>query len=626
MVLWLGSILFRFMPEPERKNFQNLDATLHALFTIEAMAETPISTHKLLPIVTFGNQRDKFVGWGGAKFDSKGNGIYTSFPPLGFAVPYLAFKAFGLPPSINSLFLFNVLIQCASVFLAFNLARSVCSYIKIRHRSINVAAFIATLPYIFSTEALYSHGYAYWGQSLFQVFFLLFLSVIVRQAFSGKPVSFSQGAATSACVALMCLTEWSGFLAAAGVPVAFYFVRNIPLATRRTLSLIVIGSAAVAGMLLIAWFASSVGLDVLRDALQNRFAARGVTSSAPLSALLSGYLSSFGLFLVLIPAGMALMLRARRDRRLEMPVFILVVVLAAVFENIMMKQHATEYHYDRLKVLLLFTVTVPFLWLIPVRSIKVATLALALFASGASIATYRTDRFYEDIDADSNSAYVRAVDTSDGIVATENQVRGYTALMFRQNVHEGVRFNEAPLLAAANNKPVYWVDSDALQNLVLHVKGIFRVGVGGDIKHYSQIMCSEKIPSLAMLSVKGCVRAGELYVRDFVAYTPPALNELDLADDALQPFDLTNESWLGGVGRESMGAVFFVKATKLSRDVYLGHVRELSIHFADGQKRKVLTVRDTGEFLNIFVEGPPLNGAKVGRPQRIEVQTEFGQT
>jgi hypothetical protein len=92
------------------------------------------------------------------------------------------------------------------------------------------------------------------------------------------------------------------------------------------------------------------------------------------------------------------------------------------------------------------------------------------------------------------------------------------------------------------------------------------------------------------------------------------LNKLDLTSDDLQPFDLSNETWIGGAARPSVGVVYFVKATKLSRKVYLGHVRESIIRFADGQKRKVLTVREAGELINICVAGLPLDGDKVGRP------------
>lgn len=512
-VFLLGTVLFRFMPEPERKNFQNLDATLHVLLTMETMAETPAKTHKFLPIVTLGAPSDKFVSWGAAKFDKQGNGIYTSFPPLGFVIPYATLRAFSMPPSINSLFLFNILTQFASVFLAFGLAITLCRHMRLSRQSSNVAAFVATLPYIFSTEVLYSHGYVYWGHSLFQVFILLFLTLVIRQAFSGKPLSVLQGVATGLSVVLMCATEWTGFLVCAALPFALWFARSVPPTTRRALSVIVICSAGATGLLLLAWFASSIGLDVLLDALHSRFVARNFSTSVPISDLLKGYRSSFGLFLCSIPIGLAVIIRARRDHRIEVPVFLLMVALVAISENILMKQHAIAYHFDRLKMLLLFTATVPLAWFAQSRTIKVVILVAALIASVYSITNYRTARFYEDIAVDTNAAYLRGVTTSDGTIATQLPVRGFIMLMYHRNVSENVSFHAVPSLVATTGKPVYWLDSDFLENAVLRLKGIYRYDVDGSIKHYSQVGCAEQPLWYVPMTVNGCARSGEIYVR-----------------------------------------------------------------------------------------------------------------
>ncbi|MBP1173299.1 hypothetical protein JOE49_000551 [Paenibacillus sp. PvR133] len=73
-------------------NINIIDASYHVLLTIDALKENSIKDHLLLPIVSLGLVEDKYISWGATVSDKKGNYFYTSFPQLGFIVPYLNLK------------------------------------------------------------------------------------------------------------------------------------------------------------------------------------------------------------------------------------------------------------------------------------------------------------------------------------------------------------------------------------------------------------------------------------------------------------------------------------------------------------------------------------------------------
>ena len=78
-------------------DYRNSDATWHVLLTIECYNETPILDHLFLPIVSLGENDDKYIPWGSTIPDNKGNYYYTSFSPAGYFFPWLFIKLFRLP-------------------------------------------------------------------------------------------------------------------------------------------------------------------------------------------------------------------------------------------------------------------------------------------------------------------------------------------------------------------------------------------------------------------------------------------------------------------------------------------------------------------------------------------------
>jgi hypothetical protein len=87
-----------------------------------------------------------------------------------------------------------------------------------------------------------------------------------------------------------------------------------------------------------------------------------------------------------------------------------------------------------------------------------------------------------------------------------------------------------------------------------------------------------------------------------------SLSPLDIG--TMRPgFFLTDSNWQNGVARNWSG--FFVPNTDNLR-VQLANGSDLI--FQNGEVRKIVDVVTSGHYLNVYVDGPPLNPAHVGPP------------
>lgn len=80
------------------------------------------------------------------------------------------------------------------------------------------------------------------------------------------------------------------------------------------------------------------------------------------------------------------------------------------------------------------------------------------------------------------------------------------------------------------------------------------------------------------------------------------------------PFNLTDANWVNGVGVKLTG--FFVNNSPLNIEHY--RVGQL-VRFSNGEIRKIILVEQAGTYLNIYLDGQPLDGKYVGFPNKIEV-------
>lgn len=80
--------------------------------------------------------------------------------------------------------------------------------------------------------------------------------------------------------------------------------------------------------------------------------------------------------------------------------------------------------------------------------------------------------------------------------------------------------------------------------------------------------------------------------------------------------EVTDEHWVRGIGRHFAG--FFVKLTPASVQTFaVGRW----VHFADGSARRITEARWNAPYLNLMVDGPPLDGERVGFPRRLTVSS-----
>jgi hypothetical protein len=250
-----------------------------------------------------------------------------------------------------------------------------------------------------------------------------------------------------------------------------------------------------------------------------------------------------------------------------------IIIVFGLIENIIMAQHAAAYHFDRLKLLPIFSLAIPIIWTYKNYSLRLFVILIIVGTSIYSLYQYPTSRIHENIALTQNKHFIEKSDfnkeCSSCIVGISGPVRGYTNLLFGRAVHE-------------------FQTSKKLNNL------------------------SNQIGQCACFVITKGIAESMIQINSFVKYNPNVLPLSLFVVDT--PFDLTDANWINGVGRNWAG--FFVQNTKEARDLYkIG----MAVQFADAQVRRIVDVKPYGTFLNIFVEGAPLDGRKVGYPNKVEI-------
>jgi hypothetical protein len=332
----------------------NIEASYHVLLTVDAMNQTPPSVHRFLPIVTLGRPLDRDVPFGSSVRGPGGVYYYTSFPPLGFIAPWAFFRLAHLAPSVDHLMLFNMGIHLVATLLLALLVMEAVNALDVDRHTRAWIVMLSAASYLFTFEALYSHGIVYWHHSLFQVVWLLQLVMtarVLRCAASGVSVRRSDVVVLIVCGALGPATEWTGYIATASIAgLCWWRARHTPGHALRRIALALLLAETASGLIFVAHFAWVVGFSPLADALRARAGARS-TAHGSLVALAAGYVESFGTFLIFVGAVVATYAVVVRRR---LPGWMAALLLAAILplsENLLLAQHATTYHYDRLKAL-----------------------------------------------------------------------------------------------------------------------------------------------------------------------------------------------------------------------------------------------------------------------------------
>ena len=285
-----------------------------------------------------------------------------------------------LAPNIEHLLIFNLAIHLAATLLLALLVSELATSLGNGRTTHAALVLLAAATYLFTFEALYSHGIIYWHHSLFQVVWLTQLIVaarVFRAADDGTPLRRRDVAMLIGASVLAPAVEWAGHL-----------------------------------------------------------------TSGLMAPLARGYVDSFGALLILVPAVAAIYVAAVRRRPATWIVALILVTVLPLVENPLLAQHATLYHFDRLKALVpIVTVSAISIALLPARlQSRLLLVWLAIFAW--NLKDLRRSRSIAVSPPLSTNEIlmrrVRMIAKPCAIYATNVQARGWVELSLGGNAYETI--------------------------------------------------------------------------------------------------------------------------------------------------------------------------------------------
>ncbi|MBD1945546.1 hypothetical protein H6F50_24885 [Coleofasciculus sp. FACHB-712] len=599
-IAFLGSIFLRTSQFSVTNDIQNLDASYHVLLTVKALTETPWSIHHGLPIVSLGELSDKYIPWGAAVPDSQGNYYYTSFGSLGFLGPYMLFQASGASLSLFNLMQFNLGIHYLGTVLLILLIWNSLSPLISSTLRLSVSTLFAALLYLFSLESLYSHGVIYWHHSLWNIVWLGQLLCLQRLIFmqmvqtENKPLRHSVRSLYLCLAFISPMLEWTGFIgniSLAFLPV-FLSLKNQKINKKpRFLSKEILLSTFSSVVFIFWHYASVVGTKSFMEALQARFFARSLLDTkAIFEALLFGYFQSFGGLTLLIFAISFIFIIWKIFSQWSQEWYIFSLILfpsiLVVVENIIMLQHASIYHFDRLKAIIPIILLISgFIGLVPitaarfVSSILVISLALNIHGFQSRIRESDISYIFKD-----NETVLKKLENKVqpcALWATQSAVRGWVNFTLDRGVHEGIP------------------NAQALINLVDAKQACQGVLLTGSLLRNSGIYHFQSAHIYQPLEQK-------IYTLEPLGIWSTTSSEAD--------FYLSDQNWERGIARNFAG--FFVPNRK---DTVQQFIPGRLVVFKNGETRKILSISPSGIYLNVVVDGKVLSPDQVGLPSEFTV-------
>jgi len=442
LLLALISIIVR-IPDFSKNDYHNSDATWHILHTFHCYDETPASVHKFLPIVTSGDSADKFIPWGASVPDEYGNYYYTSFSPASFVPPYLFIKLFQLPIDVISLYIFNsILLILCFIFTA----KLFCKLFNTIDKK--YIWYMSAAIYLFQPEIMHGQGVVYWAQSLYQLILLLQLNLLFSEHTRKRYIAMLILSLIGA------YTEWTGFCANFGIALVYLFIGECKKHNfRRFLGIL---ASTVLGFVLFCYhYLQVLDVDIFISAMISRFNARNVVNTVPLSKLMQGYFTSFSLFIIITTLCILYCLLSKTHRNTffhslktrERLFFVTIIVL---LENIIMKEHAISYSFDRMKLIILllalfFCTVETFMLLSPnVNRTMLKTLILLFLCGMLNLISYqflpnsyiKTNESYLTINQNIADNIYLKFNKDNSIMICNDYVRGYLSTIFKRGMYE----------------------------------------------------------------------------------------------------------------------------------------------------------------------------------------------
>jgi hypothetical protein len=422
---------------------ENIQATYHALLTINSLSSLPFKESLLLPTVNFNGVNDKNIPWAATIKTTDGNYVYTSFPSLGFVAPYFAIRLFSGQLNLKNLFIVNSSLSIITVILFFT---TLFALLK-RHGSSNSTSIIGALcgcsVMVFSSESLISSGLIYWPQSLSQSILAAIILLFVLRNRENRNVI--DGMLLISMISFS-MTEWTGYVFCGALFCYSVFIRNDD---RKRIALLCFIAPAFAALVFFIQLASVLDLHAFYNTSLERFGVRSA-SKANISLLFEGYWISFGLYLLfIIPAFYYI-----KDSRHR---FIMILCFIPLLENVILASHATVFTFDRWKLAFPLGLAISLTFL-QRDKIKYLTLVLVVASSLSGINQYHSkiNEFSSWTATDIKNkalalASSKVTDLRCASIYSDSRVRGYTVMLFMRAVHEGIPTHPFDVLAKDNN-------------------------------------------------------------------------------------------------------------------------------------------------------------------------------
>jgi hypothetical protein len=300
-------------------------------------------------------------------------------------------------------------------------------------------------------------GQVYWHQSLMQVL----LAAQFLNFYHFKEKKIWRIAFFILCF-LMPYVEWTGCIANVGFAIALFFANGIHIKVRNVLWVFLSGLCTVGSLGVLALhYLTVIKWETFRQALQDRFMMRTRYAYASTFQLLWGYWKSFKtLWIVLIVLFVACVIAYRGIRwvRQWFSLFPMIWVMCfPLLENLVMKEHAISYTYDRMK-LVYPLMLLAFIGIVSLcmawhggggnQRIPIIILVLLLGISVYNVHTYvnNTELLWEADYREQNeeiAAYCIENYHEDSVYGMNGAaVRGYMNMLFQRGIYENVTEEE----------------------------------------------------------------------------------------------------------------------------------------------------------------------------------------
>lgn len=206
--------LFLLSLIPRLKNIQTGDFPtviphLQVLQTIQVWDEVGPQQHAFLPVQTWANPNDKFITYFSRLENEKGDNYYVSYPPFAFVLAWFFCKIFGLPFSVLSITILNLILQYIAAFAIFGITKKILpTYTKY---SFFWPGIVAAAVFICNPASMRIFSQVYFSESVGTSLLCLFFYFAV--SLSINPRNFLQLLGMCFSLFLLVYTEWVGLFA-----------------------------------------------------------------------------------------------------------------------------------------------------------------------------------------------------------------------------------------------------------------------------------------------------------------------------------------------------------------------------------------------------------------------------